>query len=177
MDLEYARYRRATMIGACVLAMALAIAGVFAAGAAYAAPFAPASLHKGRSALVYDTSSLEKDGPYTRAWVYLIVRYPMDGASMVAYRREFACASGQSHDLARRFVDPAGRTIRAIETPTGWQALEPDTDDFVLMEQVCGKRAPGPATGKGMSVFDYHDAVQSALAADAQPVATKTAAR
>ena len=163
--------------GGCLAAAVLGFAAVFAVSAAQAAPFAPASLHKGRSALVYDTSSIEKQGPYTRAWVYLIVRYPMDGATMVAYRREFACNVGQSHDLARRFVDPAGRTIRAIETPTGWQALEPDTDDYALMEQVCGRKTAGPATGKGMTVFDYHDAVQAALAADSKPTTTQTASR
>lgn len=135
------------------------------AGAVQAAPFAPASFHKGRSALVYDLSTLEREGPYVRAWVYLIVRYPMDGATMVASRREFVCSADQSRDLARRFVDAGGQTIRALETPGAWQTLGPGIDDYDLLQRVCGRTAPGPVMGKGMSVFDYHDAVQRALAA------------
>lgn len=131
--------------------------------AASAAPFAPVTFHKGRSAMVYDVSTLEREGPYLRAWVYLIVRTPMDGATMVAYRREFLCGVNQSRDLARRFVDPMGQTIRAVETPGDWQMLEPEGDDYAVLERVCGRKAPGPALGKGMSVFDYHDAVQAAL--------------
>ena len=75
---------------------ALALAGLLVSGSAQAAPFAPGSFHKGRSALVYDISTIDREGPYTRAWVYLIVRYPMDGATMVASRREFVCAADQS---------------------------------------------------------------------------------
>lgn len=142
-----------------------ALAASLLAGTVQAAPFAPASFHKGRSALVYDTSTLEREGPYVRAWVYLIVRYPMDGATMVASRREFVCAADQSRDLARRFVDPAGQTIRAVETPSAWQTVGPGIDDYDLLERVCGRKAQGPVMGKGLSVFDYHDAVQRALAA------------
>lgn len=142
-----------------------AVAAAMLAGAVQAAPFAPASFHKGRSALVYDISTLEREGPYVRAWVYLIVRYPMDGATMVASRREFVCSADQSRDLARRFVDPTGQTIRAVETPGAWQTVGPGIDDYDLLERVCGRKAPGPAMGKGLSVFDYHDAVQRALAA------------
>lgn len=152
---------------------ALTLAGLLASGFAQAAPFAPGSFHKGRSALVYDISTIEREGPYTRAWVYLIVRYPMDGATMVAYRREYVCGVGQSRDIARRFVDPAGQTVRAVETPSPWQTLEPGTDDHDLMERVCGRKPAGPSVGKGMTVFDFHDAVQATLAKDT----TQTASR
>jgi hypothetical protein len=138
-----------------------------AAASADAAPFAPAVFHKGRSALVYDTSTLERDGAYTRVWAYLIVRHPMDGATMVAYRREFACGVSQGRDLARRFVDAQGRTIRAVETPGDWQTPDVGFDDYELLVRVCGRKAAGPEVGRGMSVFDYQDVVQAALAATA----------
>lgn len=138
-----------------------------AATCANAAPFAPAVFHKGRSAVVYDTSTIERDGPYTRVWAYLIVAQPMDGATMVAYRREFACGTSQARDIARRFVDAQGRTIRAVETPGQWQTPDVGFDDYELLARVCGRKAAGPAVGKGMSVFDYHDVVQAALAATA----------
>lgn len=144
--------------------LSLAILGLGATSAS-AAPFAPAVFHKGRSALVYDTSTIEKDGPYTRVWAYLIVSHPMDGATMVAYRREFACGVSQGRDLARRFVDAQGRTIRAVETPGEWQTPDVGFDDHELMARVCGRKPAGPAVGKGMSVFDYQDVVQAALAA------------
>ena len=146
-----------------LLSLAALTAIVGFAGAAVAAPFAVASFHKGRSALVYDTSTVEREGPYLRAWVYLIVAQPMDGATMVAYRREFVCGVSQSRDLARRFVSAQGETLRAVETPGTWQFLEPGLDDYDLLERVCGRKAAGPATGKGLTVFDYHDAVQTAL--------------
>ena len=117
------------------------------AGAVQAAPFAPASFHKGRSALVYDTSTLERDGTYVRVWAYLIVRQPMDGATMVAYRREFACGVSQGRDLARRFVDAQGRTIRAVETPGDWQTPDVGFDDYELLARVCGRKAAGPEVG------------------------------
>ena len=132
---------------------------------AHAAPFAPAVFHKGRSALVYDTSTIEKDGDYIRVWAYLIVKHPMDGATMVAYRREFACGVSQGRDLARRFVDAQGRTIRAVEAPGEWQTPDVGFDDYELLARVCGRKPAGPAVGKGMSVFDYQDVVQAALAA------------
>jgi hypothetical protein len=132
---------------------------------ASAAPFAPAVFHKGRSALVYDTSTIERDGAYTRVWAYLIVKHPMDGATMVAYRREFACGVSQGRDLARRFVDAQGNTIRAVEAPGEWQTPDVGFDDYELLARVCGRKAPGPAVGKGMSVFDYQDVVQAALGA------------
>ncbi|HEX5379796.1 MAG TPA: surface-adhesin E family protein [Phenylobacterium sp.] len=156
-----------------LIGLSAMVVGLAGSAACAAAPFAPASFHKGRSVLVYDTSTVDREGPYTRAWVYLIVRYPMDGATMVAYRREFACRVGQSRDLARRFVDPAGRTVRAVENPTEWQSPEPGSDDHELMERVCGRKPAGPAMGKGMTVFDYHDAVQAALGAGT----TQTASR
>ena len=160
--------------------LSLAILG-FAATAANAAPFAPAVFHKGRSALVYDTSTIERDGDYIRVWAYLIVKHPMDGATMVAYRREFACGVSQGRDLARRFVDAQGRTIRAVETPGEWQTPDVGFDDYELLARVCGRKPAGPALGKGMTVFDYHDVVQAALAAtvtaDKGPGVTVTASR
>ncbi len=150
------------------------MATVWTATDAASAPFAVASFHKGRSALVYDTSTVERQGPYLRAWVYLIVATPMDGATMVATRREFICGVSQSRDLARRFVSAQGETLRAVETPGAWQFLEPGLDDYDLLERVCGRKAAGPATGKGLTVFDYHDAVQTALG---RVELTKTASR
>lgn len=154
------------------LLMGLIGLGLMAAGSVQAAPFAPASVHKGRSVLVYDTSTVDRDGPYMRAWVYLIVRQPMDGATMVAYRREFVCGVDQSRDVARRFVSPTGETLRAVETPGEWQTLEPGTDDYAVLEKVCGRAKTGPVAGKGMTVFDYHDAVQTALSAAAMSMET-----
>jgi hypothetical protein len=160
--------------------LSLAIGG-FAAASAGAAPFAPAVFHKGRSALVYDTSTIERDGDYIRVWAYLIVKHPMDGATMVAYRREFACGVSQGRDLARRFVDDKGNTIRAVETPGDWQAPDVGFDDYELLARVCGRKAAGPAVGKGMSVFDYQDVVQAALGATVTaqngPGVTRTASR
>jgi hypothetical protein len=160
--------------------LGLAIVGL-ATTSASAAPFAPAVFHKGRSALVYDTSTLEKDGDYTRVWAYLIVKHPMDGATMVAYRREFACGVSQGRDLARRFVDAQGRTIRAVEVPGDWQTPDVGFEDYELLARVCGRKAAGPAVGKGMSVFDYQDVVQAALGttvtAENGPGVTLTASR
>lgn len=160
--------------------LSLAVISTAAADAS-AAPFAPAAFHKGRSAVVYDTSTLEQDGGYRRVWAYLIVSHPMDGATMVAYRREFDCGTSQARDLARRFVDAQGRTIRAVEEPGAWQTPDVGFDDYELLARVCGRKAAGPAVGKGMSVFDYHDVVQAALAAtataDSGARPTRTASR
>lgn len=160
--------------------LSLAALGL-AAAAAQAAPFAPAVFHKGRSAVVYDTSTIEQDGAYTRVWAYLIVNHPMDGATMVAYRREFDCGASRARDLARRFVDAQGRTIRAVEAPGAWQTPDVGFDDYELLARVCGRKAAGPVVGKGMSVFDYQDVVQAALAATATAEAgartTQTASR
>ncbi len=155
-----------------VVAIAVGVFGL--ATQTIAAPFAVVSFHKGQSALVYDTSTLEREGPYLRAWAYLIIATPMDGATMVAYRREFVCTVRQSRDVARRFVNRGGETVRAVETPGEWQFLDPDTDDMALLDMACGNRPPGPVMGKGLSVFDYHDLVQSALA---KKGTTQTASR
>jgi hypothetical protein len=160
---------RRILVGLAALAASFGIIGSVSA-----APFAVVSFHKGQSALVYDTSTLEREGPYLRAWVYLIVSTPMDGATMVAYRREFVCGVRQSRDIARRFVDANGQTVRAVEVPGEWQFLGADTDDMALLDMACGNRPSGPVMGKGLSVFDYHDVVQTALAKTAL---TRTASR
>lgn len=143
--------------------------GAFALGAscAHAAPFDAVSFKKGQSALVYDVGSVSRDGVDARAWIYLIVAHPMDGATMVATYREFGCGMGRTRDLARRFVSADGRTLRAVETPDQWQEVNPGDERFDLLQQVCAGK-PTRVSGQKMSVFDFQAVVRDALAAGAK---------
>jgi hypothetical protein len=145
-------------------AAALLMLGLLA-GSAAAAPFATVAFRKGESALVYDISTVDREGPFTRVWTYLIVSHPLDGATMVATRREFVCSVEQRRDLARRFVSPTGDTLRAVEAPGPWQTLVPGDEDYGVLEQVCGRKPALRVVGKGLSVFDFHDVVRGALGA------------
>ena len=135
-----------------------------ASAAAEAAPFDAVSFRKGQSALVYDVGSVTRDGVDARAWVYLIVAHPMDGATMVATYREFGCGMGRTRDIARRFVSPEGRTLRAVETPGEWQDVSPGDERFDLLQQVCAGK-PTRVSGQKMSVFDFQTVVRDALGA------------
>ena len=138
------------------------IAALAAAGSAHAAPFEAVSFKRGQSALVYDLGSVKRTGEGASAWVYLIVAHPMDGATMVATYRDFSCSMGRTRDLARRFVSPDGRTLRAVETPGEWQDVAPGDERYELMQQVCmGK--PQRIAGQQMSVFDFQTVVRDAL--------------
>jgi hypothetical protein len=136
----------------------------FAGASADAAPFDAVSFRKGQSALVYDVGSVTRDGVDARAWVYLIVAHPMDGATMVATYREFGCGMGRTRDIARRFVSPDGRTLRAVETPGEWQDVSPGDERFDLLQQVCAGK-PTRVSGQKMSVFDFQTVVRDALGA------------
>jgi hypothetical protein len=155
------------------LAAAIAVLGLLA-GPAAAAPFATVAFRKGDRALVYDISSIDREGPYTRVWTYLIVSQPLDGASMVATRREFVCGVNQRRDLARRFVGPGGDTLRAVEAPGPWLTLASGDEDYAVLQQVCGRTPALAEVGKGLSVFDFHDVVRGALG---EAVNTVTASR
>ena len=132
------------------------------AGATQAAPFDAVSFRKGESAMVYDVGSVRRNGINAHAWVYLIVRTPMDGASMVATYREFGCDLGRTRDISRRFVSPTGETLRAVETPGEWQTVNPGDERFDLLEKVCAGR-PTRVSGQSMSIFDYQAVVRDAL--------------
>lgn len=142
------------------------IAALAAAGSAHAAPFEAVSFKKGQSALVYDLGSVKRTGEGTSAWVYLIVAHPMDGATMVATYRDFSCSMGRTRDLARRFVSPDGRTLRAVETPGEWQDVSPGHENFDLLMKVCDGK-PTRVSGQKMSVFDFQAVVRDALASGA----------
>lgn len=132
------------------------------AGGSQAAPFDAVSFRKGESAMVYDVGSVRRNGINAHAWVYLIVRTPMDGASMVATYREFGCDLGRTRDISRRFVSPAGETLRAVETPGEWQTVNPGDERFDLLEKVCAGK-PTRVSGQSMSIFDYQAVVREAL--------------
>lgn len=153
---------RSRLLTAIILAALMA----FIAGEAQAAPFEAVSFKKGQSALVYDVASVSRKGLDASAWVYLIVRHPMDGATMVATYREFDCGMGRTRDLARRFVSEDGRTLRAVETPSGWQAVNPGDERFDLLEKVCAGK-PMRVSGQEMSVFDFQAVVRDALGSGA----------
>ena len=142
------------------VAASLALGGA----TAQAAPFDAVSFRKGHSALVYDVGSVTRQGVDARAWVYLIVAHPMDGATMVATYREFGCGMGRTRDIARRFVSPDGRTLRAVETPGEWQDVNPGDERFDLLQQVCAGK-PTRVSGQEMSVFDFQAVVRDALGA------------
>lgn len=148
---------------AALAALGLALLG----GGAQAAPFDAVSFRKGESALVYDVGSLTRSGVSAQAWVYLIVRSPMDGASMVATYREFACDMGQTRDVSRRFVSPEGVTLRAVEAPGEWQTVNPGDERFELLGKVCAGK-PTRVSGQKMSVFDYQTVVRDALTSGAR---------
>lgn len=135
--------------------------GLLGAGA-QAAPFDAVSFKKGKSALVYDVGSVTRHGGDARAWVYLIVTHPMEGATMVATYREFGCGMGRTRDLARRFVSADGVTLRAVETPGEWQNVDPGDERFDLLDKVCTGK-PTRLSGQKMSVFDYQAVVRDAL--------------
>lgn len=143
---------------------ALAALGLASIGgsAAQAAPFDAISFRKGESALFYDVGSVTRDGINAHAWVYLIVRTPMDGASMVATYREFGCDMGRTRDISRRFVSPEGATLRAVETPGEWQTVNPGDDRFDLLDKVCAGK-PARVSGQRMSIFDFQAVVREAL--------------
>lgn len=146
----------------------LAALAALAAGSAQAAPFEAVSFKKGQSALVYDVGSVKRGGGGgASAWVYLIVAHPMDGASMVATYRDFSCGMGRTRDVARRFVSPAGETLRAVETPGPWQDVTPGNEAYDLMTRVCAGK-PARISGQKMSVFDFQTVVREALAAGAR---------
>ncbi|MDF2901366.1 MAG: hypothetical protein K0Q62_1425 [Phenylobacterium sp.] len=146
------------MRGAALAALGTALL----AGGAQAAPFDAVSFRKGESAMVYDVGSVRRNGINAHAWVYLIVRTPMDGASMVATYREFGCDLGRTRDISRRFVSPTGETLRAVETPGEWQTVNPGDERFDLLEKVCAGR-PTRVSGQSMSIFDYQAVVRDAL--------------
>lgn len=146
------------MRGAVLAALGTALL----AGGAQAAPFDAVSFRKGESAMVYDVGSVRRNGINAHAWVYLIVRTPMDGASMVATYREFGCDLGRTRDISRRFVSPTGETLRAVETPGEWQTVNPGDERFDLLEKVCAGR-PTRVSGQSMSIFDYQAVVRDAL--------------
>lgn len=148
-------------------AAAMALGMSLAASAASAAPFDAVSFKKGESALVYDVGSVTRDGINARAWVYMIVRHPMDGATMIATYREFGCDMGRTRDLARRFVSADGQTLRAVETPDSWQTVNAGDERFELLSQVCAGK-PVRVSGQSMSVFDYQAVVLDALAGGAR---------
>ncbi len=143
---------------------ALAVLGLALIGGpgAQAAPFDAISFRKGESALVYDVGSITRDGINAHAWIYQIVRTPMDGASMVATYREFGCDMGRTRDISRRFVSPAGVTLRAVETPGEWQTVNPGDDRFELLDKVCAGK-PTRVSGQSMSIFDFQTVVREAL--------------
>ncbi len=148
---------------AAAAALGLAMLGA----GARAAPFDAVSFKKGKSALVYDVGSVTRTGVDARAWVYLIVSQPMDGATMVATYREFGCGMGRTRDLARRFVSADGVTLRAVETPGDWQYVNPGDERFDLLQQVCAGK-PTRVSGEKMSVFDFQAVVRDALAGGAR---------
>lgn len=132
------------------------------ASGAKAAPFDAVSFRKGESALVYDVGSVTRDGINAHAWVYLIVRTPMDGATMVATYREFGCDLGRTRDISRRFVSPQGETLRAVERPGEWQTVNPGDERADLLDKVCAGK-PTRVSGQSMSVFDFQAVVRDAL--------------
>lgn len=144
---------------AALAALGLALIG---GPGAQAAPFDAVSFRKGESALVYDVGSVTRNGINAHAWVYQIVRTPMDGATMVATYREFGCDLGRTRDISRRFVSPQGVTLRAVETPGEWQTVNPGDDRFDLLDKVCAGK-PTRVSGQKMSIFDFQAVVREAL--------------
>lgn len=87
-----------------------------------------------------DSSSIDKNGPFARAWVQSIRKKtksskPKDNQRSIILE-EYSCSSKQYHFLSGVFYKFDG-SMSADNNPTNWSYIPPGTVAETIMKRVC----------------------------------------
>lgn len=133
---------------------------------AAAAPFAVLSFSGTDGLSVVDVGSVTRDGPYPRAWAYVVLPdHPPQRVFLESSQVEFDCARSRLRVVSTVRYDDKDKALARSVKLAAWEKPAPHTPGAAMHRQVCkGAFDPALLRGAGQTIFDYARAMRPALA-------------